>query len=164
MFGFQGGAWRLGFRGGCGRPVTGAPTAVGAHASFRLANELQKLRAGPAGAAGQCLTDRFPEIAAAAEQLVVEPFEFPPLLGGEAGPAQSNGVQPANRVIPARDCERGQIHADGGTALHQGQRADPSELMHQAIARNERPVVHSDVPAQQRAIGEDLMMMFLITS
>ena len=57
-----------------------------------------------------------------------------------------------------RHCKWRQIFADRSSALHQRQRADAAELMHTAVAGNERAVLNLNVPAQQRAVGHDYMV------
>ena len=81
--------------------------------------------------------------------------QFQPLLRRETRPAQADGVQSANPIVPARDRERRQVFADGRAALHDGQRADTRELMHEAVAGNERAILHRHMAAEQRAIGNN---------
>jgi len=54
------------------------------------------------------------------EEGLIDLFEFEALGGADAGPAQADGVQAADAIVATRDCERGQILADGGASLHEG--------------------------------------------
>ncbi len=53
---------------------------------------------------------------------------------------------------------RRQVLADGRTSLHHRQRADTHELMHQAIAGNERVVGNLYVTGDERAIGKSVVI------
>ena len=86
---------------------------------------------------------------------MVDFLQFQPLFVRETRAPQADYVQSANSIVAARDGERRQIFADAGAALHDGQRADARELVHEAVAGNECAILHHRVSAEQRAVRDD---------
>lgn len=92
-----------------------------------------------------------------AKQCVVKLAQFEALRGTEPGAPQTDDIEACDSIVAARDAKRRQILADARASLHQGQAADATELVDDAIAGNEGPVAERDMPREQGAVGDDVV-------
>ena len=82
-------------------------------------------------------------------------FQLKAVFGRDSGSSQSNGVEAAQLVEPTGDEEGGQVLAEAGVALKEGEPTDSRELMDAGVASNEHVVLYSGVAANQRAVGQN---------
>ena len=122
-----------------------ASPGISAYPAFCGSNEFEESRRGRASEFFSCRGNRRAQLLTAAKQEMIESPQLQPLFAGKPRTPQSNSVQSADAIVSARNGERGQIFADGRTALHEGQGPDASELMHEAIAGDERTVLDCHV-------------------
>jgi len=138
-----------------------AAPRITTNSAFAGGDEIQQEPGGRTGVMGLGLKTSGTEILAAAKESMVELFQFEPLFAGETRPPQANRIQAADSIVATRYGERRQVLADGGTALHQRQRAHRYKLVDKAIARNEGAIGDRNMASEQSAVGQNDMVAHL---
>ena len=128
---------------------------MGAGAALAAIDEVDKLLRQHAGESFARLGDGVLHQVAPHEQRPVGLLQLEPFLTGKTGALEADAVEAAHAVDAANDGERRQVEAHAGAALHHRHRADPAELVHDSVAREERAVANDRVAADECAVGED---------